>query len=95
MIDIEAWAKAHPHHAECWSCGWETLDLEAYPTAPRPYDISEENKGKWLCDLCASTLTGSALDYPTHYDAPTLRTICYVGNAILATLRSKDSEVTR
>ena len=61
---------------DCHGCGYTTR-VEYFP--PRSSAIEE----KWLCRLCAATFSGNAVDYPTHYDAPTLATICYVGNAIL------------
>lgn len=45
----------------------------------------------WLCRLCASTLAGNAYDYPEQYQgqAAVLKTICYVGNTILAEVKKK------
>lgn len=43
----------------------------------------------WLCDLCAATMTSTAvLQYPDQYQgqAQTMQTLCYVGNAILAAI---------
>lgn len=70
----------------CHSCGFETHELKYYGPS-----VFGKTDGKWLCDLCASTFAGTAVDYPTHYDGPTLATICYVGNVILAEIRKARS----
>lgn len=69
---------------ECDSCGYKTEGLKFYASQR----IDRPNQpGKWLCVLCASTVAGNALDYPEFYpDHNSLKTICYVGNVILARL---------
>jgi hypothetical protein len=43
-----------------------------------------------LCALCASTSAGNALEYPGQYpELNALRTICFVGNAILEALNKR------
>jgi len=85
---------------ECDSCGYETACIR-YRRPPHiefewkqgldkgqiTQEEYEDNAYKWLCDLCASTLTGTAYDHPTSYDHPMMATVCYVGNAILAALK--------
>jgi hypothetical protein len=46
-----------------------------------PHDGPKD--GKNLCHLCACSLAGNAVDYPSQYDATTLRTICAVGNMVI------------
>jgi hypothetical protein len=65
---------------ECDACG--------FATAVEPYDRREGTGQKWLCQLCAATETGAAIEYPRDYvgQLATMQTICYVGNAILAAI---------
>lgn len=61
---------------ECQACG--------YKTEVKEYDIQGEKLE--LCELCAGTPSGNAAAFPDYYRENTtaiLRTICYVGNAIL------------
>lgn len=75
-----------PKPPECDSCHFETKRLKRYARAP----LAVEKGDKWLCVLCASTLAGNALDYPSNYPDPAaLRTICYVGNVILAAIAER------
>ena len=50
-----------------------------------------EPAGHWLCELCATTMTSNALEYPDQYregrDADIMRTVCFVGNAVIAAAR--------
>lgn len=72
---------------QCESCQFETDAIKAYrttrnfPRGPCP--------DKWLCDLCASTIAGNAHEYPEQFPGThdVVRTICFVGNAILAEIR--------
>lgn len=76
----------------CLSCGFGTTHLTGYPRR-RNINYAEGCETKWLCDLCASTDAGTAVDYPTQYpDIASLRTVCYVGNVILAAIRSRTTE---
>ena len=43
---------------------------------------------RWYCDLCAGTIT-SRRDEFCHENADILKTICYVGNVILARLEEE------
>jgi len=75
-------AKEHQKE-ECESCGFETELFEVkeptYSGTPLRYR---------LCNLCNETLAGTAKFYPRQYQNPEiLKTICYVGNAILQELR--------
>jgi ribosomal protein L37AE/L43A len=67
---------------ECQSCGYETH--------LKPYENGMPRQTYWLCELCAGTLAGNAVAYPGQYgEAGTvMKTICYVGNAILEAIRS-------
>ncbi len=67
---------------DCDSCG--------YPAPLATFQSAPTNEPKTICELCAGTYAGSALDYPSQYpNADVLKTICHVGNAILAELRKK------
>jgi ribosomal protein L37AE/L43A len=68
--------------AECESCNFETSALKDYRKGIR------RDESKWLCELCASTHAGSALEYTRQYEGQRviLQTICYVGNLILSRL---------
>jgi len=75
---------------ECECCGFKTEAITAYrtnrnfPKGPCP--------DKWLCNLCASTMAGTAHEYPEQYfegrAGEVLKTICFVGNTILAAIAS-------
>ena len=73
---------------ECEACGFTTEALKHY--GPSLGGVCKE--GKWLCDLCAGTFSGSAIDHPSSYRGQTeiLQTICYVGNAVLAALKVEE-----
>jgi hypothetical protein len=71
-----------PKPEECEFCEFETTDLKAYSNSPF---TDNTDTHKWLCKLCAATPAGNACEYPRQYEGElnTLKTICYVGNAIL------------
>lgn len=79
---------------KCDCCGYETTALEFYDP---PGFVGQNSKilwpkGKWLCWLCAATPASTHADYMMLYDGEhvdTLRTICYVGNVILAAIRGE------
>ena len=75
---------------ECDACGFSGIPLVRYGRA------SSVNSYKWLCSLCARTLTGNTIDCLETYaqQSATMQTVCYVGNAILAELR-KMQEASR
>jgi len=74
---------------ECEGCYFPTKALKQFDK--RDAVGMHEGHKKWLCDLCASTETGTALDYPRQYEGQqaTMRTICYVGNVILEALKKR------
>lgn len=71
----------------CDCCSFETTKLTAYDHE----GALKRGAQKWLCDLCAETEAGRMLDYPSQFEgqAATIRTVCYVGNVILATLKRR------
>ena len=72
---------------ECESCQF-TTDVRPYPMR------GGEGRDKVLCELCAGTHAGSALEYTRQYDgksAEILQAISYVGNAIIAEIRKRNS----
>lgn len=72
---------------ECEGCYYPTKTLKSYA---RREPIGTQEK-KWLCDLCASTECGSAVDYPRQFESQrsAMRTTCYVGNVILTELKKR------
>lgn len=68
----------------CECCDFTTDDLKLFPSAyPR-------TTSKWLCDLCASTMTSRCADEPQFYpNLEMMKTICYVGNAIIKAIGAK------
>jgi C4-type Zn-finger protein len=79
---------------ECDCCGFPTDDLTFYEA-----DRIKKNRGiaaRWLCELCACTMTGNAHGYPEQYPGQVaiLKTVCYVCNVIrrdIARLSASDS----
>lgn len=71
---------------ECQSCYYPTEALTEYDAADSIGRF--EGRKKWICNLCASTETGRIIDYPRQFEgqAETMRTICYIGNVLLAAL---------
>lgn len=74
--------------AECDCCQFKTEQLVAYGTTRG--SPKQPCPDKWLCDLCASTMTGTAHEYPEQYAEgnayEVMRTICFVGNTVLAAI---------
>lgn len=77
---------------ECECCQFVTTELKPYD-AHRNFPKQMDEK-KWLCLLCASTLAGNAHEYPEQYagEVVTLKTICFVGNTILAAIKAAPVE---
>ena len=74
---------------ECECCEFKTAELKAYRSDKN--FPQERDEKKWLCDLCASTMTGAFHDYPEQHDRDSLyvmKTVCYVGNAIIAAIKT-------
>lgn len=75
---------------DCDCCHFDGMPLKWY----RPNLMARQKEGKWLCNLCASTMTGTYYDYPEQHDGDSLtlmKTVCYVGNAILLAVKWKES----
>ena len=86
----------HEKPAECECCGFATASLLKFDRLHGDHgDDFLLCKGvAWYCDLCASTMASNALRYALQYSNDTrvmLKTVCYVGNAILDALRQKAS----
>jgi hypothetical protein len=81
---------------ECESCNFKTAALVAYRQnryLGSRQDTSEKETHKWLCLLCASTMAGTAAEYPEQYGdhaGDILQAICFVGNMILSSLDNKN-----
>lgn len=88
MAESVTGAPVSENPEECEGCHFEMTALkfyEGWQGSARKID------GKWLCELCAGTMMGNTLDYPTMYDSATkdvLQAICYVGNVILKAINS-------
>lgn len=76
----------------CDSCGYPAKKLT--PTVLESWKNPRCGQKVPMCDLCRKTKTGLCDDYNDQCTADTrelLRTICHVGNAILAAIRSEDT----
>lgn len=69
---------------ECDCCGYKTK-LSKYERDRTKEDPKPDPM--FICALCAGTYAGDTLQYPKE-SADVLKTICYVGNAILHEIRS-------
>ena len=72
----------------CDGCEFETPELTRFES--QPYHNSRQKlEVNWFCSLCASTAVSRAVDYPTQFPhADVLKTICYVGNALIQEIRA-------
>jgi hypothetical protein len=73
----------------CDCCGFETSKTQFYKWNDFTNKRGADNTGRWLCGLCAGTMTSTYDEYPrqhTDQEPTALKTICYVGNAILRAL---------
>lgn len=67
---------------ECDCCQYETPNLKSYRPNVGSWNMSE----RWLCALCAGTMVSTWDGYRQQHDygiLQAMKTICYVGNAIL------------
>lgn len=79
----------------CESCDFVTAEIAKY--SMMRFFPAQPNRVKWLCELCASTMAGSAFEYPEQYpdkSGEILRAICYVGNSIIAEIRATKIQET-
>lgn len=68
--------------SECAGCNYETV-LQKYKSGKPTKEVEVE-----LCNLCANTPNGNAVFFPDQYqDAHILKTLCYIGNAVLDKLK--------
>ena len=76
-------------NGQCLSCRYVTEVTDF------AWDINcEEDKHRppmLLCELCANTPAGTALQYPHGKDRHTLQTLCWIGNCILDEIRKGNS----
>lgn len=76
----------------CACCGYATDRLSFYEAPKYPGAGQEDH---WYCDLCAGTLTSrvamelSQRDAHSYHAAMVLKTICYVGNAVIDAIKGK------
>ena len=75
----------------CDYCGYAGTNVRwvRYPASTRG---DNENNGRILCDLCCGTAIGTYDEYALTKNKDTvdiLRTICYVGNAIIAAIKAQ------
>lgn len=77
---------------ECQCCGYVTKKLVYFPDL----DTTIAGGGKiirsdfWFCDLCCSTYVSTRYRYPgSSPDIDVMRTVCYVGNVLLAQLEKR------
>lgn len=82
----------------CESCSYKTVNLKAYGNTS--YSLgSRRGKGdshKWLCTICAGTMTGTAYEYPEqfHGELNTMQAVCYIGNAIIEEIHKAVREIS-
>ena len=68
--------------SECYGCSYETT-CKKYTGGMPGQKVEVE-----LCKLCANTLVGNSVFFPTQYpNADILKIVCYVGNTILEALK--------
>lgn len=73
---------------ECDCCQYPTAALGSYRSAV----MAKSKETRWLCRLCAGTMTSTYDEYPQQHDSDALqlmKTVCYVGNAVLDAIRGK------
>lgn len=80
---------------ECESCQAPHVELKFYEKGCFSHRILGD-KGNWICNLCANTMAGNALDYPDQFrdgrSGDVMRTMCFVGNAVIAAGRTPAQE---
>jgi hypothetical protein len=69
---------------ECEGCGFDRAPIKGY----RKQSTQPRDELMYLCDLCASTKSAAAVDFPRQFleNREVLATICYATNEILATI---------
>lgn len=72
---------ANPRVGECAACHFVTEVADYTDGVLRESTVP-------LCALCAATATGRLPWFPSNYST-VLRTVCYVGNAVLTELRKR------
>ncbi len=78
---------------ECECCGTPAgpaIVLKSYEAHAEGLPAMKTEK-VWYCELCAGTLTSNFSRYPSQQPSgfEIMRTVCYVGNAIIAALQEK------
>ena len=73
---------------ECEFCGFETELVQMEPDR-----FSERTEPFNVCELCYSTLAGTALKYPGQYEnVHIMKQISYIGNRIIEVMKSMGKE---
>lgn len=72
----------------CGACSFKTRKLNKFEAPPC---TSNGYKTFYFCDLCFCTMASNSAIYPDQYkeSGETMRTVCHVGNAIIAAIKSK------
>ena len=71
---------------ECEACGFETTEI-------KEYDGAFNSKRKyWLCELCAGSMSGNTIIFPTSYsddavDIRVIQMIAFCTNMIIKEIR--------
>lgn len=93
MVDAQQGGEVSEKPAECPCCEFPTEALKLHYATDSIGKF--EGRQNWLCDLCSATMAGKTVDRPMTYEGQveTLRTVCYVGNAILAKLQAIESRL--
>lgn len=81
---------------DCECCQSPNVELKFYEKSRFGRPQGDDSKGNWLCVLCASTMAGNAYEYPGQYrdgrSGDVMRTMCFVGNAVIAAGRTPVQE---
>lgn len=84
--------EAEEPQTECDSCRYDGAPLKScVHRLPRG-----DKQVVQVCELCYATMTSTALQYPSQFgeSAEVMRTICFVGNTILAAIKEiKDGPI--
>lgn len=77
----------------CHCCGFETDKLTLYANVETTLAGSGKTRRDdfWYCELCANTSSSMFSRHPnvTPSSSEVMRTICYVGNAIIAAIAER------
>jgi hypothetical protein len=75
---------------ECDGCRFPGLELEEYEASP----VGRRKEPKRLCELCANTFMGNALEYPEQYDNhDAMQIVAFCTNLLLKRLADIEAKI--